>query len=101
MVESRALSLRDIEMSQQTLNAIIQLIEDDPHSAPALTLYALVSTLEFEKAGYLFKLDKLKDLNESQRQLAYQLMEMLVSGEIGDLGWQEAKARMDELVRGA
>jgi hypothetical protein len=101
MVESRALSLRDIEMSQQTLDAIIRLIECDPHSAPALTLYALVSTLEFEKAGYLFKLDKLKDLNESQRQLAYQLIEMMVGGNIGDQDWQEAKVRMDELVRGA
>ncbi len=101
MVESRALFLRAPDMSQQTLDAIVQLIEADPHSAPALTLYALVSTLEFEKAGYLFKLDKLKDLDASQRQLAYQLMEMMTDGCVGNRAWQLAKTRMDELVRGA
>lgn len=87
-------------MSQHTLDTIISLIEADPHSAAALTLYALVSTLEFEKAGYLFKLDKLKGLESSHRQLAYQLMEMMVAGEVGDETWNMAKARMDELVRG-
>ena len=87
-------------MSQNTLDTIVSLIEADPHSAPALTLYALVSTLEFEKAGYLFKLDKLKDLDEPGRQLAYQLMEMMVAGEVGGSAWGRAKARMDELVRG-
>jgi len=87
-------------MSQDTLDTIVSLIEADPHSAAALTLYALVSTLEFEKAGYLFKLDKLKDLESSHRQLAYQLMEMMVAGKVGDQPWNSAKARMDELVRG-
>lgn len=87
-------------MSQNTLQSIIELIERAPHSAPALTLYALVSTLEFEKAGYLFKLDKLKDLDAPQRRLAYDLMEMMVAGQVGDAAWESAKARMDELVRG-
>ena len=87
-------------MSQSTLEAIVDLVAADPHSAPALTLYALVSTLEFEKAGYLFKLDKLKDLDERQRQLAYRLMELMVAGEVGNAAWAAAKARMDQLVRG-
>jgi len=87
-------------MSESPLDAVLALIESAPHSAPALTLYALVSTLEFDKAGYLFKLDKLKDLDAPQRQIAYQLMEMMVAGQIGDAAWQTAKARMDELVRG-
>lgn len=87
-------------MNDSPLDAVIALIEQAPHSAPALTLYALVSTLEFEKAGYLFKLDKLRDLDPAQRQLAYRLMEMIVDGGIGDSRWQAAKALMDELVRG-
>lgn len=88
-------------MSQQTLDTLVELIEADPHAAPALILYALVSTLAFEKAGYLFKLDKLKGLDASQRQLAYQLMEMMVSGQVGNAAWNSAKGRMDRLIRDA
>ena len=82
-----------------TLQDVIDLIARDPHAAPALTLYALVSTLEYPKAGYLFKLDKLKDLESEHRQLAYRLMDMMADDRIGDAAWQAAKARMDELVR--
>ena len=88
-------------MSQPVLESILQLIEAAPHSAPALTLFALVSTLGFEKAGELFKLDKLRDLDADQRHRAYGLMEMMAEGHIGDAAWQQAKARMDALVRQA
>ena len=84
---------------QDTLDAVVRLLEAAPHSAPALTLYALVSTLEYGKAGYLFKLDKLQDLDTEQRQLAYRLMETMVEGQGGDEAWVQAKARMDQLVR--
>lgn len=53
------------------LEALVGEIAAAPHSAAALTLYALVSTLEFEQAGYLYKLVKLRDLSGAQRQLAY------------------------------
>lgn len=86
-------------MSDNTLDNIISLIEANPHSAAALTLYALVSTLEFAKAGYLFKLDKFKDLDADQRQLGYQLIEHMIDGRVGDPAWVAAKARMDALVR--
>jgi hypothetical protein len=81
------------------LQDIIDLIARDPHAAPALTLYALVSTLEFPKAGHLFRLDKLKDLDPGQRRLAYGLLDMMADDRIGDTAWQAAKAHMDELVR--
>ena len=84
---------------QDTLDAVVRLLEAAPHSAAALTLYALVSTLEYGKAGYLFKLDKLQDLDTEQRQLAYRLMETMVEGKVGDQAWVQAKARMDQLVR--
>lgn len=84
---------------QNPLDAVVALVEAAPHSAAALTLYALVSTLEFEKAGYLFKLDKFRDLDAAQRQLAYGLLELMVAGKVGDRAWQQAKSRLDALVR--
>lgn len=81
------------------LEALVAEIAAAPHSAAALTLYALASTLEFEQAGYLFKLVKLRDLSESQRQLAYRLMELMAEGRNRGEDWQQAKARMDALVR--
>ncbi|WP_078121643.1 hypothetical protein [Thiosocius teredinicola] len=83
----------------QLLDDIVLEIADAPHSAAALTLYALVSTLEFEQAGYLFKLVKLRDLSAEQRQLAYRLMDLMADGGNQGEQWDQAKARMDELVR--
>lgn len=81
------------------LEAVIDEIAAAPHSAAALTLYALVSTLEFEKAGYLFKLVKLRDLSAEQRALAYRLMDLMVAGANQGEAWLAAKQRMDALVR--
>jgi hypothetical protein len=86
-------------MSDDVLADIIKVIEAGPHSAAGLTLYALVNTLEHEHAGCLFKLDKLRDLGEAERQLAYRLMELMVAGGNSGDAWQQAKTRMDELVR--
>ncbi len=83
----------------EVLQQVTGLIESDPHSAPALTLYALVNTLEFPRAGYLFKLDKLKDLDTGQRRLAYELIELMIDGRVGSDEWTRAKTQMDELVR--
>lgn len=70
-----------------------------PHSAASLTLYALMSTLEFEQAGYLFKLAKLRDLSTGQRQLAYRLMDLMAAGANAGDDWNDAKREMDALVR--
>ena len=67
-------------MSDDILADIIKVIETDTHSAAALTLYAMVNTLEYENAGCLFKLNKLRDMDADQRQLAYRLMELMVAG---------------------
>ncbi len=83
----------------EVLQQVTGLIESDPHSAPALTLYALANTLEFPRAGYLFKLDKLKDLDTGQRRLAYELIELMIDGRVGSDEWTRAKTQMDELVR--
>lgn len=83
------------------LDAVVDEIAAAPDSAAALTLYALVSTLEFERAGYLFKLVKLRDLSAAQRALAYRLIDLMVEGSNQGEAWQTAKQRMDALVRAA
>jgi len=82
-----------------TLEEVLGVINAAPRSAAALTLYALVSTLEHEGAGCLFKLDKLRDLSAAQRRLAYGLMEMMAQRRIGDAVWVAAKTKMDASVR--
>jgi hypothetical protein len=82
------------------LQQALAVIEQAPESAAALTLYALVNTLEYERAGCLFKLTKLRDLPAQHRSIAYGLMELMAEQGIGNDGWQEAKARMDRAVRG-
>ncbi|MCB1774777.1 MAG: hypothetical protein KDI88_14270 [Gammaproteobacteria bacterium] len=83
----------------ELLERVVGEVSAAPHSAAALTLYALVSTLEHERSGYLFKLDKLRDLNDAQRQLAFGLIEMMVRRENGGTAWDAAKSRMDAAVR--
>lgn len=81
------------------LQAALAAIAARPHGASALTLYALVNTLEFQRAGCLFKLAKLRDLDPEHRPIAYGLMEALATGQVGDADWQRAKSRMDTLIR--
>ena len=86
-------------MSTKPLEEVVKLVAAAPHSAPALTLYALVNTLEHESAGCLFKLTKLRDLDSEHRLLAYDLMELMAVGENQGAEWQRTKAHLDELVR--
>ena len=86
-------------MSTFVLDEVLMKIAQGPHSAAALVLYALVNTLEYEQAGCLFKLTKLRDLDAGERQLAYRLMELMAEGGNRGARWDAAKQRMDELVR--
>jgi len=86
-------------MSTFVLDEVLARLEAAPHSAGALVLYALVNTLEHEQAGCLFRLTKLRDLQPADRQLAYQLMELMAEGGNRGARWKQAKQRMDELVR--
>jgi len=83
----------------EVLDEVAAEIAASPHSAASLTLYALVCTLEFEQAGFLFKLAKLRDLSAAQRQLAYRLMELMAAGGNTGPDWQLGKQRIDTLVR--
>lgn len=90
---------RPCTLDDDPLARTLGIIREAPHSAPALTLYALVSTLELEQAGCLFKLTKLRDLDPETRVLAYGLIELMVCGEHRESRWQSAKQAMDEVVR--
>ena len=85
---------------QEALERALAEIEAAPESAGGLTLYALITTLEHERAGRLFKLTKLEDLAPEQRPIAYALMERSVIEGIGDPAWVEAKARIERAIRG-
>lgn len=83
----------------EVLDEVLEHIAHAPHSAASLTLYALVSTLEFEQAGCLFKLVKLRELDAGQRELAYRLLELMADGNNRGPAWDRSKAKMDALVR--
>lgn len=83
------------------LRQALAIVESAPESAQALTLYALVNTLEHERAGCLFKLTKLRELPKATRPIAYQLMELMAEHGVGDALWVDVKTRMDRAVRGA
>ncbi len=85
----------------QTLQAVTECIRQSPQSGGALILYALMNTINYEQAGCLFKLNKLRELSAQQRQLAYALMEVMVSGGNRGEEWIQAMLQMDELVRGS
>ena len=85
-------------MSTKPLEDVVKLVAAAPHSASALTLYALVNTLEYESAGCLFKLTKLRDLDPERRLLAYDLMELMAGGENQGAEWRRTRAHLDELV---
>lgn len=87
--------------TQHVLSAVMQVIRHDPHSSASLILYALVNTLAYEKSGCLFKLDKLRDLDEQHRQLAYELIEIMVRMENQGESFEKARIEMDGLVRNA
>ncbi len=92
--------LSEMQEHSHTLQAVIECIQKSPQSGSALILYALVNTINYEQAGCLFKLNKLRDLSAEHRNLAYALMEVMVSGGNQGKVWQQAMLQMDELVRG-
>ena len=83
------------------LEQAAQAVEAAPESSQALLLYALVSTLAIEKAGCMFKLTKLREMEPETRQLAYGLMELMAREENRGPAWEHARSRMDTAVRGA
>ena len=82
------------------LEQVVQRVEAAPESSQALLLYALISTLAIEKAGCMFKLTKLREMEPETRQLAYGLLELMAREENRGPAWEQARSRIDEAVRG-
>ena len=82
------------------LEQVTALIEANPRSGQALSLYALCKTLDMEKGGHMYMLRKLSEMTPENRQFAYGLMEMMSRGENRGPAWDSALARMDSAIRG-
>lgn len=87
-------------MSTDVIQKVHDIIAAGPHSAQALMLFALVKTLDIPKGNHMYTLGKLKDFSEENRQLAYQLMEMMAAGRSGDEHWNRLLAEMEAMIRG-
>ena len=87
-------------MSDSILKKITQEITKDPRSGQSLLLFALVATLNVEKTGHMYMLGKLKEFTPENRQLAYEVIELMASNEINRDVWQEAFNNMEAAIRG-
>ncbi len=87
-------------MTENLLEQVTGLIEANPRSGQALSLYALCKTLDIEKGGHMYMLRKLVDMTPENRQFSYGLMEMMSRGENQGEAWNSALARMDAAIRG-
>ncbi len=84
----------------EPLASVLALIESAPHSADALSLYALMSTLNLEQSGCLFRLLKFREMSEPARKLAYELLEMTARGENSGQAWEQALRSIERAMRG-
>ena len=82
------------------LDELLNMIRANTHGAGSLVLFALVKTLSTQQGQYLFLLNKLKDLDEAQRQLAYRLMEAMVAGANTTPEWHARIAEIESVIRG-
>jgi hypothetical protein len=87
-------------MSTEVIQKVHDIVAQEPHSGQALMLFALVKTLDIEQGNHMYTLGKLKDFSAENRQLAYQLMEMMATGQTGDEEWNRLLASMENIIRG-
>lgn len=87
-------------MSDSILEKITQEIIKDPRSGQSLLLFALVATLNVEKTGHMYMLGKLKEFTPENRQLAYEVIELMAVNEVSREDWQEAFSKMEMAIRG-
>lgn len=84
---------------QNTFQQVIEIIKNSPHSSQALLLFGLIKTLDIEKGGHMYLLIKLKEMTDDVRPLAYQLMELMASGQIHNAAWEEYVATVEKIIR--
>lgn len=82
------------------LDKIAQQIVNDPRSGQSLLLFALLATLNVEKTGHMYMLAKLKEFTPENRQLAYEVIELMANNSIGNEVWNKAYADIEQAIRG-
>ena len=86
-------------MLVEVLDRVHDVIQSSPHSSQSLLLFALMKTLDIEKGGHMYMLEKLKDMTPESRQLAYQLMELMAAKEIHNDLWNEKVQLIETAIR--
>jgi hypothetical protein len=87
-------------MADSILEKITQIIANDPRSGQSLLLFALVATLNVEKTGHMYMLGKLKEFTAENRQLAYEVIELMANNETSRDDWSQAFRNMETAIRG-
>lgn len=86
-------------MSNEILDGVYEVIKESPHSSQSLLLFALMKTLDIEKGGHMYMLEKLKDMTPESRQLAYGLMELVASKQAHDEAWNQKLELIETAIR--
>lgn len=87
--------------ARQALQIVVEEVERAPASGRALWLFGLMSALNAETSGALYRLRKLSEMDVKTRAMAYGLMEYAAGTGIGEPAWQEAFRRVERAIRGA
>ncbi len=81
------------------LDELLDIVRANSHGGASLILFALVKTLSTQSGQYLYLLNKFKDLDEPQRQLAYRLIEAMVAGDNTKIEWHTKIDAIEEVIR--
>lgn len=85
---------------ENILEQVITKMEAAPHNGQSLLLYALMMALNTSRGGHMFMLQKLRDMDDETRKLAYGLMDLMVRGGNQGEDWNSVIARMEKALRG-
>jgi len=87
-------------MSDSTLDDVLNVVKENPHSGQALLLFALMKTIDIPKGGHMYMLAKLKDMLPETRQLAFGLMQLMAENKTQDDDWKKKVLEVEALIRG-
>ena len=76
------------------------LIAAAPDRGVPLIVYGLIKMMTLDERGCVFALQRLRDLDEAQRHLIYDLIELYVAGGNRTPEWAAVVQRLDQLVGG-
>lgn len=87
-------------MSEKTLDSVLSIVKENPHSGQSLLLFALMKTLDIPKGGHMYMLAKLKEMLPETRQLAFGLMQLMAENKTQDDEWKSKVLEVEALIRG-